>query len=109
MFTDKITIRLNESKKYFASVAEEIAKDDRKVTIGLIYTVGAVVVTTAIAIPVTYASVKAVSVAGDVIGGLLSACCKKSAEPEPTEPGQTEERPNVCPATWEKRDDVPME
>lgn len=85
---------INNIKKSFADVANEIAKDDRKVSVGLIYTIGACVTVAAITVPVALAATKALGAVSRIGCAAVEACLKK-----PTE-SKSAPVPNVEPECW---------
>ena len=85
---------INNIKKSFTDVANEIAKDDRKVSVGLIYTVGACVTVAAITIPVVFAATKALGAVSRIGCAAVDACLKKPAESKPAP------APDVKPECW---------
>lgn len=85
---------INNIKKSFADVANEIAKDDRKVSVGLIYTVGACVTVAAITVPVALAAITAWKAVGRIGCAAVEACLKKPTESKPAP------APDVKPECW---------
>lgn len=85
---------INNIKKSFADVANEIAKDDRKVSVGLIYTIGACVTVAAITVPVALAATKALGAVSRIGCAAVEACLKKPTESKPAS------APNVEPECW---------
>ena len=85
---------INNIKKSFADVANEIAKDDRKVSVGLIYTIGACVTVAAITVPVALAATKALGAVSRIGCAAIETCLKK-----PTE-SKSAPVPNVEPECW---------
>lgn len=85
---------INNIKKSFADVANEIAKDDRKVSVGLIYTIGACVTVAAITVPVAFAATKAWGAVSRIGCAAVEACLKKPTESKPTS------APDVKPECW---------
>ena len=85
---------INNIKKSFADVANEIAKDDRKVSVGLIYTIGACVTVAAITVPVALAATKALGAVSRIGCAAIETCLKKPTESKPAS------APNVEPECW---------
>ena len=86
---------INNIKKSFADVANEIAKDDRKVSVGIIYTIGACVTVAAITVPVALAATKALGAVSRIGCAAVEACLKKPTESKPAS------APNVEPECWD--------